>query len=347
MKKLLNFSLKRFIVYASVVLAISIPVYYFFLNKLWQYELAEHDVILTDKAVREDSFLIIGTVTLLTVIFFFLLMGGLLLLNRSISRRLWQPFYDSLSRIKDFDLNKQNTVSFGETNIVEFAELNKHLHKLISGSVAAYKQQKEFADNASHELQTPLAIVQSKLDLLLQSQSLTDEQYNIIEDAGRALTRVGRINKNLLLLARIDNSQYMDTERVDLSTLLDNTISAFREFAATKQIIIKSDIAKDIEISSNRGLLDILVNNLLNNAIRHSAPDSMIEVTLSGKTLVFSNAGDEPLQYEQLFKRFSSASSQTPGTGLGLALVKQIADRYNWQVNYTFADNHHIFSLTL
>lgn len=347
MSKLLNHSLKKFIIYAGVVLACSIPVYYFFLSELWQYEMAEHDIILTEKAGREDSFLIIGTVTVLTVLFFGLLLGGLVLLNRRISRKLWQPFYDSLTKIKDFDLNRQKAVSFEETDITEFAELNKHLHKLISSTVSAYNQQKEFADNASHELQTPLAIIQSKLDLLLQSKSLTDEQYNIIEDAYKALTRVGRINKNLLLLTRIDNSQYMDKELLDLSELTERSIVAFGQFAEAKQLILKSRILKNTKVQGNRELVEILVNNLLNNAIRHSAPNTTIYITLSEKELVFANQGSESLSQEQLFKRFGVASSKTPGTGLGLALVKQISDRYNWRVSYAFADSHHTFSLHL
>lgn len=347
MSKLLNHSLKKFIIYAGVVLACSIPVYYFFLSELWQYELAEHDIILTEKAGREDSFLIIGTVTVLTVLFFSLLLGGLVLLNRRISRKLWHPFYDSLAKIRDFDLNRQKAVFFEEADIIEFAELNKHLQKLISSTVAAYNQQKEFADNASHELQTPLAIVQSKLDLLMQSKSLTDEQYNIIEDAHKALTRVGRINKNLLLLTRIDNNQYMDREPLDLSDLIEISITASEQFAEAKQLILKPCIYRNIEVQGNRELVEILVNNLLNNAIRHSIPNSVIYITLSEKELVFANQGTESLKQDQLFKRFGIASSKTPGTGLGLALVKQISDRYNWRVSYAFANCHHIFSLHL
>jgi signal transduction histidine kinase len=345
MSKLLNRSLKRFIIYAGIVLACSIPVYYIIINELWQYEMAEHNIVLTEKAGREDSFLIIGTVTGLTVLFFIFLLAGLVLINRGISRKLWQPFYDSLARIKNFDLNKQQSVQFDDTDIAEFEELNGHLHKLISGSVSAYNQQREFADNASHELQTPLAIVQSKLDLLLQSQSLTDEQYHIIEDAHKALTRVGRINKNLLLLTRIDNSQYMEEEQLDLSFLLGKTITLFNQFAEAKQIIIHSDIDQSVAIKANKELLEILINNLLNNAIRHSAADNIIDVKLSSSQLSFTNAGAESLNQDQLFKRFSTASSGTPGTGLGLALVKQIADRYDWSIRYVYEQNKHIFSL--
>lgn len=345
MSKLLNRSLKRFVIYAGIVLACSIPVYYIIISQLWQYEMAEHNIILTEKAGREDSFLIIGTVTALTVLFFVFLLAGLVLLNRGISRKLWQPFYDSLARIKNFDLNKQQPVHFEDTDIAEFAELNGHLYKLITGSISAYNQQREFADNASHELQTPLAIVQSKLDLLLQSQSLTDEQYHIIEDAHKALTRVGRINKNLLLLTRIDNSQYMEEERLDLSFVLGKIIGLFNQFAEAKQITLQGDIDQGVTIKANKELLEILINNLLNNAIRHNAAGDIIDVKLYNSELSFINSGTKSLNQDQLFKRFSTASSDTPGTGLGLALVKQIADRYGWSIQYSYKQNKHVFSL--
>ena len=332
-------------IYAGVVLACSIPVYYAAISMLWKYELDEHNIILTAEAGREDSFLIIGAVTLLTVLFFVLLLGGFMVLNRRISNRLWQPFYHSLDQIKNFDLNKQATVVFKQTDIAEFAQLNQSLDKLIAGTVAAYNQQKEFADNASHELQTPLAIVQSKLEILLQNKSLTDSQYNSIEEALKALSRVNRINKNLLLLTRIENSQFMNKEVIDLSELLNTTVSLFNNFAEAKDIVLQTNIRAGIVTEGNKTLVEILLNNLITNAIRHSSSNALVSVGLSPQSLVVRNAGEVPLEPGQLFRRFATASSQTPGTGLGLALVKQIADRYNWKISYSFDKDSHIFSV--
>lgn len=332
-------------IYAGLVLACSIPVYYVAISMLWQYELDEHNIILTPEAGREDSFLIIGAVTLLTVFFFILLLGGFVLLNRSISKRLWQPFYHSLDKIRNFDLNQQRDIVFGQTAIAEFAELNQSLDKLIAGNIAAYTQQKEFADNASHELQTPLAIIQSKLEVLLQSKSLTDEQYNIIEDALKALSRVGRINKNLLLLTKIENSQFMEKEVINLSDLLKNSIAISVNFSEDKQIKLQTDILPDVVVEGNKILVEILFNNLITNSIRHSSFHSSISIHLSADRLVIANPGATPLQSDQLFKRFATASLQTPGTGLGLSLVKQICDRYGWKINYAFDKSLHVFSL--
>jgi signal transduction histidine kinase len=345
MKKLLNRSLKNFLIFAGIVLALSIPIYYFAISLLWQYEIREHKILLTPEAGREDSYLIIGAVTLLTVFFFAIILVGFVLINRKVSNRLWQPFYRSLGQIKNFDLNTQDTVFFENTDIEEFAELNHGLDRLIAGNIAAYNQQKEFADNASHELQTPLAIVQSKLEMLLQSKSLTDSQYNTIEDALNALTRVNRINKNLLLLTKIENSQFMEKEALDLSELLHNSMALFRNFSDNKRIVLKTDILPGIVVEGNKTLVEILLHNLLTNAIRHSDEGASTCITLCTDKLVIANSGSTPLEKDQLFKRFATASSETPGTGLGLAIVRHICDRYYWEINYCFENGQHIFSL--
>ncbi len=346
MSKLLNLSLRRFMIYAGLVLVCSIPVYYAIISKLWRYELDEHHIVLTPAAGREDRYLIIGIVTMLTMLFFLLLIVGFVLINRRISKRLWQPFYNSLAKIKSFNLDKQQTVVFDDTDIDEFAELNQSLNKLIAGNITVYNQQKEFADNASHELQTPLAIIQSKLDLLLQSKLLTDEQYELIEDANKALSRVARINKNLLLLTKIENSQFMDKEVIDLSRLLESTLTLFSNFSEDKKLILKTDIPPGITIEGNKILIEILLNNLITNAIRYTANNGTISITLSDKSLLITNPGNTALQHDQLFKRFgTTTSSITRGTGLGLSLVKQICSRYGWKADYNFHHMHHTFSI--
>lgn len=331
--------------YAALVLAGSIPVYYLAINMLWKYEQAEHQIILTPEAGREDRLLIVGAVTLLTVLFFVLLLAGFILLNRRISQRLWQPFYNSLAKIKHFSLEQNRSIQFERSEIDEFAELNHSLDKLITGNIAAYTQQKEFAENASHELQTPLAVVQSKLELLMQSQSLTTEQYNIIEDALKALSRVSRVNKNLLLLTKIENSQYMEKDAIDVPELLANLIPQFETIAAGKQIRLLPHFQPAVTITGNRALVEILLNNLITNAIRYSAAGSDIILKLSANSFIISNPGASSLQADQLFKRFATAAIQQPGTGLGLAIVKQICNRYNWTIQYTFNNGQHVFTL--
>ena len=345
MTKLLNHSLKLFIFYAGTVLLVSIPVYYFIILRLWKYELDEHKIELTPAAGREDAYLIIGAVTGLTAIFFVLLLVGFIILNRHISRKLWQPFYHSLDKIRTFRLDQENRLTFEAPRISEFAELNQSLDRLISANINVYNQQKEFAENASHELQTPLAIIQSKLDLLMQSIDLKSDQYEIIEDAMKALSRVSRINKNLLLLTKIENSQYMEMESVNFSSLLATNIKLFVNFLENKSIRLTEEITCDVVVEGNRILIEILVNNLITNAIRYSPENGTMSIVLSPRELKIINVGQTSLNRDRIFERFGTGSSTSPGTGLGLALVKQVSQRYGWDCQYVFENGNHVFSI--
>jgi signal transduction histidine kinase len=344
MNKLLNKSLKRFTVYAGIVLACSIPIYYFAISELWQYELDEHSIILTPEAGREDTFLIIGAVTLLTVFFFVLILGGFVWLNRKISRRLWRPFYQTLEKIKDFDLNSHTTVQFEPANIIEFEELNTSINKLLESNIAAFRRQKEFTENASHELQTPLAIIQAKLDLLFQDPATTAAQSLVIEETHNALARVSRINKNLLLLAKIENQQFLEKEQVKVSDTLHEIIELLSDLLGDKSV--KLDIQSEKTIEGNKMLVEIMLTNLLMNAIRHTGPLAEINIILRENHLTLANTGSSTLNSDRLFKRFSTASVQTPGSGLGLSIVKEICSRYHWKIKYDYINQFHTFSIT-
>ncbi|EDM37947.1 twp-component sensor histidine kinase [Pedobacter sp. BAL39] len=343
MSKLLSKSLKRFAAYAGIVLACSIPVYYFAISTLWHYELDEHNIILTPEAGREDTFFIIGAITLLTVLFFALLLGGFVWLNRRISHRLWQPFYHTLEKIRAFDLSSHTAVDFERSNIAEFEELNSSISRLLDSNISAYRQQKEFTENASHELQTPLAIVQSKLDLLMQDSSLTSAQAQIIEETNNALSRVSRINKNLLLLAKIESQQFLELKDIALSEILQQILDLLSTLFAEK--VIHRKIDSSYIVKGNPILLEIMLTNLLMNAMRHTFPRQEIELSLSDNVLVISNPGMHELDRNQLFGRFSTASAHTPGSGLGLSIVKEISKRYLWNVNYSFQNGNHIFEV--
>lgn len=343
MIKLLNKSLKRFTAYAGLVLACSIPVYYFAISELWQYELDEHHIVLTPEAGREDTFLIIGAITLLTVFFFALLLSGFVWLNRRISRQLWRPFYRTLEEIRAFDLGSHTAVELEHSNIAEFEELNASIRRLLDSNIAIFRQQKEFTENAAHELQTPLAIVQSKLDLLLQDVDVTSGQSRVIEETNNALSRVSRINKNLLLLAKIENQQFLEKEQINMGEPLQDILYLLS--GLLEERTIESDIDPVCMVEGNRILVEIMLTNLLMNSLRHTEPDSKIRITLAQRELAVANSGSHPLDITKLFRRFGAASSQTPGSGLGLSIVKEICCRYNWTVDYQFAEQQHIFAI--
>ena len=424
MNKLLNKSMRAFVLYAGIVLACSIPAYYAIIDFIWAHELKEHNRIvsattrqnlqalsLTDKelsetvalwnklqpetqlqpvaALRPDSTYNIyrknkyipakgwdrfqGLVTYFTIngkvfrltqevnmeeshetiiaiagvafLFFLILLGGLIFINKRTSEKLWRPFYSSLQKIQSFDLHRQYAIEFEKTGIEEFETLNHHLEKLIAGNIAVYKQQKEFTQNASHELQTPLSIVKFKLDLLHQSKPITDEQSALIDEAHQSLSKVTRINKNLLLLAKIENSQFSGKEAINLSALLEKHISLLDDFLEDKQLQVIKHIAPDVVLSGNKTLTEILLTNLIMNAVRHSQPKDTVTITLKTHLLEISNTGAMPLEEKMLFRRFGTSSPNTTGTGLGLAIVRQICQLHGWQESYRFENGFHLFSI--
>lgn len=293
----------------------------------------------------EESYETIAAITAVTAIFFLLLLGGFVILNKQLSRKLWAPFHDTVARLEAYDLKSQEQIPLPLTNIIEFEALHKGIRKLINGNIAAYREQKEFTENASHELQTPLAIVQSKLDLFLQSQGLTEEQSDIIEDANQSLARVSRINKNLVLLAKIENNQFPAVETIALAPVLGGLAGDMADFLTEKNLRLDIQTTGNCNVSGSPALLEVLLINLLMNAIRYTPPGGEIMIWQSGCTLEVGNTGNSALPEGKLFKRFSAAAAHTSGSGLGLAIVRQICQLYNWQVSYRFADGRHHFTV--
>lgn len=296
---------------------------------------------LTVETNIEESHETIFAITGVIVLFFIILLIGFIRLNKIISAKLWEPFDDTLAKIKAFDLQSQHAISFKHSGITEFEEMNSSINKLVEGNVAAFRQQKEFTENASHELQTPMAIVQGKLELLFQDDAITQNQYQTIEQIQSALSRVSRINKNLLLLAKIENQQFSELQDVCVGEVLKELIDLLADFTISFDVHL--DIQKDLRLKSNKVLLEILITNLIMNAVRHSSPESQIRVLLDKNMLQISNTGTSPLIKDKLFRRFSTASEQKPGSGLGLSIVSEVCRRYRWDITYHFIDGMHHF----
>ncbi|MCS3869861.1 signal transduction histidine kinase [Chryseobacterium ginsenosidimutans] len=295
----------------------------------------------------EESQETIAVIAVTTAFFFIMIVLGLLFLNRRLSATIWKPFRNTLEQLKNFNLNHQSNIEFEKTDTTEFEELHLSLNKLIEQNISVYKTQKEFTENASHELQTPLAIIKHKLDLLLQNEDVTEKQYHIVEDINKALTRSSRINKNLLLLAKIENSQFDNSEKIQLDVLVRQSIELLEEHFQQKNIFLKSYILPEVYVNGNSGLTEVLINNLLINAIRHTSEDASIFVELTEKSLKISNSGTNELDKNLLFKRFSRNSADNNGSGLGLAIIKEICKFQNWTIDYRFENNNHIFIINL
>ena len=306
-----------------------------------------NNYILTVESSFEESDETVFAISKITFVFFLVLIIGFLVLNRYLSAQLWKPFRITLAQLRTFNLNNQTKIEFEKSNTAEFEELNNALTKLIDQNIKVYTSQKEFTENASHELQTPLAILKGKLDLLLQEKQLTTNQYQIIEEMNTTLTRISRINKNLLLLAKIENNQFQETTTIQISNLIIHSLEILNEHFQQKNLSVQIQIQPNIIVNGNFILSELLINNLLLNAIRHSNKDEKIKIILTKKELKVCNSAHFALDKKDLFNRFVKVSNSSMGSGLGLNIIKQICVSHNWKISYYFEneleDSFHVF----
>lgn len=286
------------------------------------------------------------SIALVTILFFTLMIVGFVVLNRKISKKIWKPFNKTLQKLKEFDLSKHQHIEFDETDIEEFSQLNKSIEKLIQKNSSIYNQQKTFIENASHELQTPLAVLKSKLELLLQNEKFTEDQLFLIDSIHKPLGRVSRINKNLLLLAKIENNQFQEIETVDLSEIVKDSIDILEDLLKSKKIRIQLSTDKKVVLECNRTLLEILIHNLCLNAITHSISGSFINISISNNQFFIQNPGDKELSQATMFNRFETTGNHETSSGLGLSIVNEICKRYSWEINYYFHTNDHQFVIS-
>lgn len=292
---------------------------------------------------KED---LMKSIAILFLVIISLLLVGLFVITKRLSINLWKPFYETLNQIENFEIDKSNHPKFTETNIEEFNRLNNSIEKLITKNTSIYHSQREFIENAAHELQTPLAVFQAKIDTLIQNADFTQEQYKMLSSLNDSVSRLNRLNKNLLLLSKMENDIYNEKQTVNLKEAIEKHFDFFAEQAKAKNLFIKTAINEAVTVKSNPVLAEILISNLFLNAIRHNVSNGQVLVTLSDHSLTFSNAGQsQTLVADKLFNRFSKSNPSEQGNGLGLAIIKKIADLNNWKISYSFANNFHSFSV--
>ncbi len=229
-----------------------------------------------------------------------------------------------------------------KTQIVEFRQLNEATLSMSRRNLQAYEQQKQFIENASHELQTPLAVAQNKLELMAQQPGMTEKLLSDVAEIYTTLNRAVKLNKSLLLLSRIDNCQFQDVERVNISGLVVDLSDDFMEIYTDKHIVFSFEEKSVLWASMNENLSQVLVSNLLKNAFVHTPAHGTITVMTTSDTLSVMNTGEEPLDGERIFDRFyhSGKHAGAASSGLGLAIVKSICALYHIDVHYRFTTQH-------
>lgn len=271
------------------------------------------------------------------------LIVSILLVNNFLLKKVWKPFYELLEQLKHFQLGKGEPVKAAETNVKEFKELNSAVTSLVLHTLETYNSQKQFIENASHELQTPIAISINKLEMLAEKNDLSESGMESVGQVIQTLERLTRLNKSLLLLSKIENRQFSDIENVSVNVLFEQLKAEFADFADYKNITVELYENSQLHVSMQKDLAAILLSNLLKNAIVHNHSHGIVNIYIEKDHFSILNSGNpEALDKDKIFRRFHKSSSGKNNTGLGLAIVKAITDLYGFKVEYVFEEMHTI-----
>lgn len=269
------------------------------------------------------------------------------LLNRIIFRKLWAPFHQMITQLSRFNIKKPIPIHVDPNNVEEFRDLKIVLDQMINKSIRDYENLKEYTENTSHEIQTPLAIIKSKAEVLLQ-EPLGEAVLTDILQIYEAATRLSRLKEGLSMLSKIDNNQYLESGPINIREFVLKKLEALEEVIEMRDLEVITDFRADPLIQANGDLIFILVTNLVGNAIKHNIVSGKIRFVLEAERLVIENTGKAPLiPTDQLFDRFKrSAQVSADGSGLGLSLVKRIVEFYDMQVNYVYDQGWHRITIS-
>ncbi len=295
--------------------------------------------------IEEDDVLegVFGVISRLFIVLSFVL----LLFSFLVSRKLFEPFKGILENINRFNLKKDEPINLPQTTTKEFKELNSFVEKMTQKARQDYISLKEFSENASHEMQTPIAVAQGKLELLLESPNLNPEQLGLIQTANESLSKLSKLGHALSLLTKIENEEFSQLQSIDFSKIVSKSFSNFQDIGALKGIKMESHLLDDVKLNIEPSLADILVSNLLKNAIQHNEEAGWVKLELNHQYLEISNSGKQPsLPTDHFFERFRKNNQTSASLGLGLPIVKKICEVNGLKIHYNYSDNVHLVNIS-
>ena len=268
-------------------------------------------------------------------------------INRMVLKNLWKPFYNSINEISNYHLHKQEPVNLPTTAIAGFNLLNDSLNEMTARIEADYKTLKEFTGNAAHEMQTPLAIISAKTESLIQDESILRLHHESIFTIEDSVKRLSKLNQSLLLLTKIENRHFLLNEKIKWSELLAQRLNELQDLIASQNLTVQIN-AEPVSTLFHQQLADILITNLINNAIRYNFQDGIIDIQLNIKGLTVSNTSTlAALETTKIFSRFYRHPQTKPdGSGLGLSIVQQICVLADYALHYQYTAGMHIFSVS-
>ncbi|MEO8583866.1 MAG: HAMP domain-containing sensor histidine kinase [Flavitalea sp.] len=289
---------------------------------------------------------LIKSILIVMIILLVLIIIGSSIINRQISKNIWKPFYNTINQLHSYTLASNQIPSFEKTEIDEFKVLNQSLSTLIDHNLHTFRSQKEFTENAAHEMQTPLAILQGKLELLMQTDP-TSKQAALMSDLADASQRMNRLNSSLLLISTIENNASIKKEPVVLNETIQKTVTQFAFASIEKNISIVFSPENILMLDGDTTLIEILLTNLISNAIRYTPKSGLIKILIKGNSefIISNTAVKGPLDASRIFQRFQKDEADSKSIGLGLSIAEKICTVSNYALKYSFENEMHSFSV--
>ena len=304
--------------------------YHNFQNKIYKVEILQSQAQ-TDLLIWRIVILNVALAMVFFLIIFFL--------NQISVRRGLKVFYSTVRKLENFNISKPELMYFENSEIDELKKLTEVLKTMSIKISGDFNDQKEYTENVSHEIQTPLAIISSKADELLQSENLKKEEMEQLEIIMNTTSRLAKINQALILLTKIDNSFYTDQSVISIDKIIHEKLDFFSDLILERKISLKINICNGLDYKMNRYLADTLFLNIIKNAIMHNNQNGSIDIVLEGNLLQIINTGQKLLNKENIFKRFVRSNNKD-SLGIGLSIVKKICNFYYIDIDYSFDEKH-------
>lgn len=283
-----------------------------------------------------------------TMLLFIVLLASVLAIGLVLLNYNMKPLYRLLDWIDRYEPGMQGSKVPSDTDIVEFRKLASAIEHAVTRFETQYEERKIFIGNASHELQTPLAVCSNRIEMMLEHPDMTEALAEEMIKVHRSLSGLIRLNKTLLLLSKIENGQFPQTADVDMNALAKESIELHQEIYDHKNIAAEIDGEDRFVHRIDEQMASVLIGNLVKNAFLYTPSGGTINVTMSKTGFSISNTGNAPLDKDKVFRRFYQPSGRKEGaTGLGLALAYSVCMNNGMDITYDFINDRHIFSIIL
>jgi two-component system OmpR family sensor kinase len=298
-----------------------------------------YELIIKASIVEEDELL--ADLFLALIGLYIMLVISILAVNHLLLKKIWKSFHITLENLKEIKLGTGSRLKPINSPIDEFNVLANEVETMLNRNESIYSSQKQFIENASHELQTPLAISINKLELFAENNLLPDEQMMELGKITDTLNRLTKLNKSLLMLSKIENQQYSEEKNINFNELVLLLVEDYSDLSDYKKVKITVTESDSLYFMMNKGLAIALISNLLKNAIIHNHPGGLVNFIINRNDIIISNSGDGfSLNSEVIFNRFYRHTTTNESTGLGLSIVKSIITNYSIMIEYLFTGNH-------